>query len=168
MQRRHLLQLGAASAVTLALAGGTAALTQPGLLGGRLTSAARAVFAALGAALLDGSLPASEPDRRVAIAGLLDRIDVLTQALPPHAQAELSQLLALIAIPPGRIALVGLGSSWAEASVAAVQQALQSMRDSSLDLRQQGYHALHDIVGGAYFSDPGTWGLLGYPGPMKL
>ncbi|MEO8653744.1 MAG: hypothetical protein ABI409_06430 [Ramlibacter sp.] len=41
-------------------------------------------------------------------------------------------------------------------------------RTSGLDLRRQAYQALHDIVGSAYFSDPGTWSFLGYPGPLKL
>jgi hypothetical protein len=42
------------------------------------------------------------------------------------------------------------------------------MRVSALSLRQQAYQALHDIVGSAYFSDPRTWGILGYPGPPKI
>jgi hypothetical protein len=42
------------------------------------------------------------------------------------------------------------------------------MRVSGITLRQQAYQALHDIVGGAYFSDVGTWGLLSYPGPPKI
>ena len=40
MQRRSLLKLGAAATVVLVLAGGTAALVQPGLRDGRLTDAA--------------------------------------------------------------------------------------------------------------------------------
>ena len=39
---------------------------------------------------------------------------------------------------------------------------------STLSLKQQAYQALHDIVGAAYFSDPGTWALLGYPGPKMI
>jgi hypothetical protein len=66
MQRRSLLKLGAAATVVLVLAGGTAALVQPGLRDGRLTDAARAVFAALGNALLDGSLPTPGPDEQFA------------------------------------------------------------------------------------------------------
>jgi hypothetical protein len=42
------------------------------------------------------------------------------------------------------------------------------MRTSSLQLRQQAYQALHDLVGSAYFSDAATWHLLGYPGPMRI
>ena len=58
--------------------------------------------------------------------------------------------------------------SWASASNQEIHAGLQSMRLSSLGLRQQAYQALHDIVGGAYFSAPGTWQILGYPGPLAV
>lgn len=168
MQRRTLLKLGAASAAVLLVAGGTAALLQPGLAGGSLSASGREVFSAVGRALLDKTLPADDGARHIALNGLLGRIDVLVQALPPHAQAELSQLLALLASAAGRRTLAGLRQSWVEASIADIQQSLQDMRLSRLALRQQAYAALHDITAGAYFSDPASWPLLGYPGPMKI
>ncbi|MCJ0761700.1 hypothetical protein [Variovorax terrae] len=168
MQRRSLLKLGMASAVVLAVAGGTVALLQPGLQQGRLSEAGRGVCAGLGRALLDGSLPSEAAAQQAALSGLLERIDALTLALPPHAQAELSQLLALLSTAAGRRGMAGLSDDWSSASVPDIQQALQSMRFSSLGLRQQAYQALHDIVGAAYFSDASTWSLLGYPGPQKI
>lgn len=168
MQRRTLLKLGAASAAVLLVVGGTAALLQPGLAGGALSASGREVFSAVGRAVLDKTLPADEGARQIALNGLLGRVDVLVQSLPPHAQAELSQLLALLASAAGRRTLAGLGQPWPEASIADIQQALQDMRLSRLALRQQAYAALHDITAGAYFSDPSSWPLLGYPGPMKI
>lgn len=168
MQRRRLLALGAFSAVALAVGGGSIALMQPGLANARLTIGGREIFAAIGGAILDGSLPAGETPRQAAVAGLLDRIDALIAALPPHAQAELSQLVALLASAPGRRALAGVSSPWQDASVGEVQQGLQAMRVSALALRRQAYQALHDIVGGAYFSDSQTWVALGYPGPLTI
>ncbi len=168
MQRRTLLRLGAASAAVLLVAGGTAALLQPGLAGGSLSASGREVFSAVGRAILDKTLPADDGARHIALNGLLGRIDVLVQALPPHAQAELSQLLALLASAAGRRTLAGLSQPWDEASVADIQRSLQDMRLSRLALRQQAYAALHDITAGAYFSDPASWPLLGYPGPMKI
>lgn len=168
MQRRGFLKLGLASAAVLAVAGGAVALLQPGLAGGRLTAPAREVFASAGRAVLDGSLPAEPAAQQAAVQGLLDRIDVLVAALPPHAQDELSQLLSLLATAPGRRMLAGLGTGWHEASVAQVQAALQEMRVSAVALRQQAYLALHDIANGAYFSEPATWGQLGYPGPRSV
>lgn len=168
MQRRTLLKLGAASAAVLLVAGGTAALLQPGLAGGSLSASGREVFSAVGRAVLDKTLPAEDGARYIALNGLLGRVDVLVQSLPPHAQAELSQLLALLASAAGRRALAGLGQPWDQASIADIQQSLQDMRLSRLALRQQAYAALHDITAGAYFSDPVSWPLLGYPGPMKI
>lgn len=170
MQRRSFFKLGIASAATLALAGGIAAWQMPlGLApDGGLGPSGRLVFTSVCNAILDGSLPAQNPDRSAALDALLGRIDVLVQALPPHAQAELSQLLAVLASWPGRNALAGLPEDWAMASVAQIQQALQSMRMSSLAVRQQAYGALHDITAAAYFADAASWPILGYPGPLNI
>lgn len=168
MQRRSLLKLGLVSAAVLAVAGGAALLVQPGLEGAKLTATGREVFAAVGSAVLDKTLPEDPAARQLALNGLLERIDALVASLPPHAQAELSQLLSVLGSSAGRQLLAGLGSSWATADIADVQQALQGMRLSSLTLRQQAYAALHDITAGAYFSDPSSWVVLGYPGPLKI
>jgi hypothetical protein len=168
MQRRSLLALGAASAAVLAVGGGLVAALRPGLREARLSAGGREVFAGVSRGLLDGSLPAGGAALERALEGLLERIDGLIAALPPHAQSELSQLLALLASAGGRRALAGLPDPWPMASVSQIQQALQGMRVSGLSLRQQAYQALHDIVGSAYFSDPRTWGLLGYPGPLNV
>ena len=162
------MKLGAASAVVLAVAGGGIALVKPGLTDGKLGASGRAVFRAAGAAILEGSLPQSAQAREAALDGLLERVDALVLTLPPHVQNELSLLLSLLASVPGRHAIAGLDSGWASASVPRLQHALQSMRVSTLSLRQQAYHALHDIVGGAYFSHAQTWAQLGYPGPLKI
>jgi hypothetical protein len=168
MQRRSLLTLGAVSAAVLVLGGGTLALLKPGLHEARLSEAGREVFSGVSRALLDGSLPTGTQALADALDGLLARIDAVVAALAPHAQSELSQLLALLASGGGRRALAGLAEPWQTASVTDIAQALQSMRISGVSLRQQAYQALHDIVGGAYFSDAQTWNILGYPGPHKI
>jgi hypothetical protein len=168
MQRRTLLTLGLVSSALLVVAGGTATLLQPGLQAGALTPTGREVFTAVGGAILDRTLPTDSDARKVELNGLLGRIDVLVGALPSHAQTELSQLLSLLGSAAGRNMLAGLNTPWAEADIEQVQQALQGMRLSSLALRQQAYAALHDITAGAYFSDPSSWPVLGYPGPLKI
>lgn len=168
MQRRTLLKLGIVSAAVVAGASVLVSGFQPGVQAARLSAAGRRVFTGVARAVLDGTLPAEAGAHQQAMAGLLDRIDGLVEGLPEPTQAELSQLLGLLATPLGRRSLAGLATGWDDASVADLQQALQSMRTSSLQLRQQAYHALHDIVGGAYFSHPGTWARLGYPGPVPV
>ena len=168
MQRRSLLKLGVASAALVAVLGASVALIQPGLERGALTATGRDIFRAIGMGVLDKTLPEQAAARQVAAGALLERIDVLISALPPHAQAELSQLLSLLGTSAGRRAIAGLSAPWQTASVSDVQAALQGMRLSGLALRQQAYAALHDITAGAYFSEPGTWALLGYPGPLVI
>lgn len=168
MRRRSWLKLGVAATVALAIGGGTVALLDPGLRDGRLAAAGRRVFTHIGRGLLEGSLPAQPAEHAAALAGLVDRVDALVASLPAHARQELSQLLSLLAAGLGRRTLAGLSPDWSDATAAEIQQALQSMRVSTLSLRQQAYHALHDITAAAYFSDRGTWRQLGYPGPIDI
>ena len=137
MQKRHFLKLGIASAAVLALVGGGLAMVSPGLQAAKLSSAGRMVFSSIGKAVLDGSLPKESKAQELALTGLLERIDALVGSLPAHAQAELSELLAVLATGVGRRALAGLQPDWGDASVAQTQAALQNMRTSSLAMRQQ-------------------------------
>jgi hypothetical protein len=168
MQRRTWLKLSATSAALLALVGGVATLVQPGLDNGALTPTGKEVFRAVGRGILDKTLPEQPAQQLAALDQLLGRVEVLIAALPAHAQAEVSQLLSILGSAAGRRALAGLHTHWPEASVAQLQAALQDMRLSSLAVRQQAYAALHDITAGAYFSEPATWALLGYPGPLAF
>ncbi|HEX6707925.1 MAG TPA: hypothetical protein VF169_24485 [Albitalea sp.] len=168
MQRRTLLQLGLGATAVLAIAGGSLALLKPGLAHGRMTPAARSVFHAVARAVLDGSLPADAARRDAALTSHLARLDETIAGFPPPVQSELSQLLALLATTPGRAALAGLSTDWPDADVPELQAALQSMRTSSLALRQQAYQALRDLTNAAYYADPATWSLLGYAGPRDI
>ena len=168
MQRRTLLKLGLVSGAVLALAGGAAMLLQPGLVQGRLSDAGRGLFISAGRAILQGTLPQDAGAQQQALQGMADRVDALAQNLPPHVQAELSQLVGLLCTSAGRRGLAGLSSDWLDASPAQVLAALEDMRFSRLAVRQQAYQALHEIVGGAYFSDEATWSTLGYPGPVDI
>ena len=168
MQRRTLLKLGLVSGTVLALAGGAAMLLQPGLVQGRLTDAGRALFIGVGRAILQGTLPQDAAAQRQALQAMADRVDILAQNLPPHVVAELSQLVGLLGTSAGRVALAGLSTGWLEATPEQVAAALNDMRYSRLALRQQAYQALHEIVGGAYFSEETTWAVVGYPGPQDI
>ena len=168
MQRRSLLKLGLVSGAVLALAGGAAVLLQPGLEQGRLAPAARAMFASLGRAILQGTLPPEPQAQARAVQGLVERVDAVAQNLPAAVQAELSQLVGLLCTAAGRRGLAGLAPGWDEATADEVRAALDGMRFSALALRQQAYHALHELVSGAYFSDESTWAAMGYPGPIAV
>jgi hypothetical protein len=168
MQRRTLLKLGLGAAAVLAVAGGGIALMRPGLVDGRMASGAKAVFRGVARGVLEGTLPAELAAREAALDAHLKRLDDTLSGFARATQAELSQLLALLASSPGRVGIAGLHSDWPDASSADVQRALQGMRTSSLALRQQTYHALRDLTNAAYYADPPIWTLLGYPGPRVL
>lgn len=168
MQRRSFLTLGVGATAALVLVGGGFALFQPGLQDDRLTVTSREVFTAVALAVLDGSLPADPAQRISAIQRHLQRVDDALAAFPTAVQSELSQLLAILVSAPGRVALAGLHTPWANASVEQVQSALQGMRVSPLALKQQAYQALRDLTNAAYYADPSAWSVLGYPGPRTL
>ena len=166
MQRRRLLTLGLGAASVLALAGGGMALLRPGYARGRLAPEAAAVIDAIARAVLDGSLSPPPAERDAAFLAHLTRMDTTIAAFPAATQAELSRLLALLASPLGRTLLAGLQTPWEAASIADIQQCMQSMRLSSLKLRQQVYHALRDLTNAAFYADSAAWRLMGYPGPV--
>ena len=168
MQRRSFLKLGIGSAVVLGVAGGAVALMQPGFAAGKLSTGARQVMAAVGQAVLAGTLPADAATRAASVEALLGRIDTLVNNSPTHVQDEISQLLGLLSVGLGRRTLAGLGPDWQEASTAEVSACLQSMRVSSVRLRQQAYQGLHELVCAAYFSGKESWAVLDYPGPLAL
>ncbi len=144
------------------------ALMRPGLVEGRLSDDARALMRSVALAVLDGSLPAAEGGREAALASHLERVQGTIDGFPSAMRSELSQLLGLLCTGAGRITLAGLRTDWPQASIAQVQSALQAMNLSSLALRQQAFHALRDLTNGAFYADPSTWPLIGYPGPRSI
>ena len=169
LQRRTLLGLGLAGSALVALsAGGIAWMHEPAWRDGRLLPAGERVLAAVARAVLDGHLPDEPRAQAQAIEQHLQRMNALLHHLPPHTQAEVAELLALLALPPTRLALASLATPWEAASVAQVQDALRGLRASSLQLRRQIYTALRDLTRGAYFADASTWTQMRYPGPRVL
>ncbi len=168
MKRRTLMKLGIGAAAVLALAGGGMALLRPGWVDGRLSADASIVMRAVARAVLDGNLPADAVEREAALHGHMLRLGATIAGFPAATQDELSQLLALLSSAPGRTLLAGLHTAWDEAGVEELSASLQTMRTSSLALRQQAFHALRDLTNGAYFADRSTWPMLGYPGPTPI
>jgi len=168
MQRRRLLQLGLGAAVLMGVAGAGVAVFRPGLDGTRLSAASRQLMARVAEAVLDGLLPAAGPAREQALQAQLQRVDEAVATLPAPLRAELSQALGLLALAPGRWALLGLRSDWGQVSTAELQACLDGLRLSGQSLRQQVYHALRDLHSIAFFTAPENWRLAGYPGPQEI
>ncbi len=168
MQRRTLLRLGLVAGLTLAAGAGLVAVVQPGRQKGRLTPAGRALWAGVARGVLGSLLPAEAVAQQQALDAHLLRLEQAIAGMPPGVQAEIDELTTLAASAPGRVALIGLATPWADASAAEVQAALSALRQSSIGLREQVYQALRELTNAAFFADTSTWALLGYAGQRPV
>jgi len=157
MQRRKLLAVGVGTGVLLAAAGATLGLLRPARVEGRLGVESSEVMAAVATAVLEGLLPAEQAARAQQLQAHLGRLQATIAGFPPAMQAEVDELLGLLAHPAGRVALVGLRPAWGEATPQQLHAALSSLQSSTLALRQQVFHALRDLTNAAYFADAGSW-----------
>ena len=129
---------------------------------------AKAVMAAIVPALLDGALPTDRTGRAAAVEETLAAVAVAINDLPPAAQQEISQLFALLAFAPARIALARVNSPWGAAAPGEVAGFLDRWRDSGWKLQRSAYDALHQLVFAAWYGNPRSWPAIGYDGPPVL
>lgn len=163
MKRRTLLKAGVGAAVLLA-GGGLA-----GWLAGRDARAdRREVLAALVPGMLGAALPLGAQARAQALGQCIDGVEIAIAGLSPAAQEELAQLFSLLSIAPGRVLLTGSVQGWREMSARRAEAVLQSWRVHSIALMQVSYHALHDLIYGAWYGTESHWQGIGYGGPLNL
>jgi len=167
--RRTFLKVGALGALTLAAGGGLYRYLQPAAKQQRfiLDGEAKAVIDAIVPAMLAGALPVDPAQRAAAIAATTGRVHQAILGLPLGAQKEVQDLFGLLALAPARRFLAGVPGSWSSASEGDIGRFLQDWRFHRLGMLQIAYHALHDLVIGAWYADPASWAAIGYPGPMK-
>ena len=82
-------------------------------------------------------------------------------------RTEVHQLFGLLDMGITRWPLTGI-ADLSSASAGEVDAFLERWRHSRFAMLQSGYHALHDIVLGAWYASDTTWADVGYPGPPKL
>ncbi|WP_229518449.1 hypothetical protein [Massilia sp. PAMC28688] len=163
------MKVGALAAVTLAAGGGLYRYTQASSPLQRfvLDGEARAALDAIVPAMLAGALPVDGAARTTAIVATTGRVHQAILGLPLAAQKEVQDLFGLLALAPARRLLTGVSGGWRAARPDQVGEFLQAWRFHRLDMLQTAYHALHDLIIGAWYADPSTWDSIGYPGPMK-
>jgi hypothetical protein len=163
LQRRTFLKVGLAGGALLAAGGAASWLARRDAAADR-----REVLGAVIPAMLDGAVPAAEPQRQAAIEKTRVDVEAAIAALAPAAQDELAQLFALMAIAPTRLVLTGIARPWHEAGIAEVSAMLQSWRTHRLALLRGAYHGLHDLITAGWYADEARWAAIGYPGPPRL
>ncbi len=169
LSRRGFLKAGIVGALALAAGGGIYRFARGPAAPGRfvMDGEARAAIDAIVPAMLAGALPADGAARRAAIERATAGVQQAILGLPLATQKEIQDLFGLLALAPARRFLAGVPLSWAEASADQVAAFLQSWRLHRLGMLQVAYHALHDLVLGAWYADPSAWPAIGYPGPLK-
>ncbi|PQO97338.1 hypothetical protein C5614_14390 [Massilia phosphatilytica] len=166
--RRTFLKAGLLAAAVLAAGGGWYRHTHPAPPRGFvLDGEARAALDAIVAAIVSGALPEAPVDRAHTIAATTARVHQTVLGLPLAAQQEVQDLFGLLALGPARRLLTGIPDGWSAAKEADVAAFLQDWRWHRLALLRTAYAALHDLVLGAWYSEPAHWDAIGYPGPLK-
>jgi hypothetical protein len=167
MQRRSFLKAGLLGALALAAGGAVYRQLHPPILQRyAMDDNARTIVAALVPAIVGPVLPQDTAQRKVVLDGAVDRVAGAIAGLPLPTQKEVADLFALLSLAPTRHLLAGI-RNWREATPEELADFLQSWRTHRLGLLQTAYHALHDLVLGAWYADPVSWAAIGYPGPLK-
>lgn len=169
--RRTLLKAGLAGGAALLLARwlylGTSRPEPPPARFIALDASARAIVTAIVPVMLEGALPAG-PDSEHARVQLVAGVDQAIAGLPPAVRKELEELFSLLALAPTRWLVAGVRSPWPEASRESIAAFLAAWRDSRFALLRSAYGALHQLIFGAWYANPGAWPATGYPGPPAL
>jgi hypothetical protein len=164
LSRRGFLTTGVLGALALAAGGGIYRLAHPPAPGRFvLDGEARAAIDAIVPAMLAGALPQGG----AAVSRATEGVHRAILGLPLATQKEIQDLFGLLALAPARRFVAGVPVSWADASLEQVGAFLQGWRFHRFESLQVAYHALHDLVLGAWYADPSAWSAIGYPGPLR-
>lgn len=165
--RRTFLKAGGLAALALAAGGALYRAKHTGTPHRfALDGEARAALHAIAPAILAGALP-QDGGREAALGGAIEGVHQAILGLPPAVQKEVQDLFGLLALAPARRLLTGIAGGWEGARIEDVSAFLQDWRLHRLGLLRSAYHALHDLVLGAWYAQPASWAATGYPGPMK-
>jgi hypothetical protein len=165
--RRTFLQAGGLAALALAAGGAFYRARYSGTPHRfALDGEARAALHAILPAILAGALP-QDAGREAALTRTVDGVHQAILGLPPGTQKEVQDLFGLLALAPARRLLTGIAGGWEGARVDEVSACLEDWRLHRLGLLRSAYHALHDLVLGAWYAQPASWAAIGYPGPLK-
>ena len=173
LTRRTFIFAGIAGASALAAAGwlrggGGASPLVDTASAPTLAPDALAVLTAVTPVFLDGALPDDRAAATAAVRETVGNIGIAIAGLAPAAQQELGQLFALLGFAPARIALARVTPPWNEARNDEIAAFLERWRTSGFVLFQSAYAALHQLVFAAWYGNPASWPVIGYPGPPRL
>ncbi|SNY59264.1 hypothetical protein SAMN06297280_3562 [Arsukibacterium tuosuense] len=164
MDRRHFVLSG------IALAAAASIGATLGIYGWRQSLSAddnnrELVLSAVLPALLYGALPEDATLAAAELARTKAAVNDFLLFLPLRQQQELHQLFNLLANRFSRLGMTGHLTQLADLSIQQRLALLDSWRDSYLEVLQQAYHGLRELLYGAYYGQPEHWQALAYTAP---
>jgi hypothetical protein len=94
-----------------------------------------------------------------------EQVDGTVFRMHRGAAKEFKQLLALFENALFGLVLDGTGRPFTACSTATQDRILEAWRLSRIPVRRTGFRAISGLCMAAYWSQPQTWTVLGYPGP---
>jgi hypothetical protein len=167
MKRRFFLRAALVVAGAGAALGG-AIFMRRGIADGRLTDSGREVLRGVALGVLDNLLPTDAAARDAALTRHVQHMETFLLGVPAALRQEISLLLGLLGNTVGRAALTYMPTSWANASVAQIQAALETLRTHPMTTQKMVYHAVRDLTTIVFLAQPENWKSAGYPGPTDL
>lgn len=166
VSRRTFMKVGLIGAIALTAAGGIYRTLRHNLPldGFILDEEGKSALRAIATAMLKNAIPLTPPRT---MDDEVTRIQRAIAGLPINTQKEIQDLFGLLVLGPTRRLLAGIPNAWQEAKADDVTAFLQSWRMHRFGMLQSAYHALHDLIIGAWYADESTWPSIGYPGPIK-
>ncbi|WP_027849540.1 hypothetical protein [Marinospirillum minutulum] len=171
LTRRGFLKLGLVTGATLSLVGVTLGVTS------WVTNQTASGFSYLRSqdiAMLKAVLPViyagtSNPENQPAqLAASLTMIDYNLAHLSPSMRKLTLQLFDLLTNPITQGSLTGVWGAWSAASPETIQNFLNRWQASRWTLLNQGQAAILQLARLAFYSQPSSWQICGYPGPPNL
>ena len=126
------------------------------------------IIGAIAPVILLGTLPEDPQARAPALKRVSTDIGNVIAHFTPPVQKEVHELFGLLDIGIARRLLTGVSSDWSQADPAEISAFLDQWRHSRIEMLQSGYHALHDLVFGAWYASDATWAQLAYAGPPAI
>ena len=176
MNRRQFVKAGVIGGAALAAGGGWIAWRDHAIHGAGNARIAQAalqdridrIVGAIAPVVLAGSFPADAASHAIAIERVTTDVGRIVFSFTPPVQNELRELFGLLDIGIARRLLTGVSHEWQEAGADEIGAFLDRWRHSRIAMLQSGYHALHDLIFGAWYASDSTWDEIGYAGPPNI
>lgn len=120
------------------------------------------------AAVADQMGPAGEGWPSAWEVGVPEDVDALLAVMHPGDAADVISALKLLENAAAGLVLDGRTQTFTASSTEEQGHILDTWRRSDITLRRTAFRALHKLCNAAYYANPATYAMSGYPGPPSF